>query len=240
MKPWHYHTARDLELPLQRRWGSISRENGMVAHCVHAATWHTLRVFLRLHEHLKIIGREHLPEDLPFVLVANHSSHLDALVLGSILPARWLGDAFSLAAGNTFFADPVRCVFSSLLLNALPFWRKQCVAHALDSLRHRLTEEGACLLLFPEGTRTRDGSIHAFKSGIGVLVADTGVPVLPCGITGTFEAWPPSRRCPRRGRIQARIGPALRFNHVPNNHTGWRQVAKETEAAVRSLVEVPN
>jgi len=240
MKRWRYHTARDLELPLRRRWASVFREPGFLARGMHTITWQILRLYLRLHEHLSIIGREHLPKRPPFVLIANHSSHLDALVLGSLLPVRQLGDAFSLAAGDTFFADPVKRVCSVLLLNALPFWRKRCVAEALGSLRQRLAEEGACLILFPEGTRTRDGSMHAFKSGVGALVADTEVPVLPCGITGTFEAWPPGRRFPRRGRIEVRIGPALRFNHIPNNRTGWQQVAQELESAVRHLVEVSN
>lgn len=237
MKQWDYHTARDLELPMRRRWMSVFREPGFLERSMHRMTWHFLRLFLRLHEHLKISGCEHLPKRPPFVLIANHSSHLDALVLGSLLPSRQLGDAFSLAAGDTFFANPVGRVCSVLLLNALPFWRKKCVAEALDNLRQRMTGEGACLILFPEGTRTRDGLMHPFKSGVGVLVSGTEVPVVPCYISGAFEAWPPGQKYPRRGRIDVRIAPSLCFNHVPNNRAGWEQVAQELEAAVKNLSE---
>jgi 1-acyl-sn-glycerol-3-phosphate acyltransferase len=239
VKPWNYHTARDIELPLRQRWASVYREPGFATRGMHTAVWHVLRAFLRFHEHLQIVGAEHLPARPPYVLVANHSSHLDALVLGSLLPERQLGDAFAVAAGDTFFADPVKSICSVLLLNALPFWRNRCVAQALGTLRQRLIDEEACLILFPEGTRTRDGSMSRFKSGIGVLAADADIPVLPCHISGAFEAWPPGRRFPRRGRIEVRIGPARRFSHCPNNRAGWRQIAGELEAAVRQLAGEP-
>ena len=67
--------------------------------------------------------------------------------------------------------------------------------------------EGGCLLLFPEGTRTRDGTIGAFKGGVMLLVERSRASVVPVAVDGAFEAWPVTRRVPRwPWRIRVRVG----------------------------------
>jgi 1-acyl-sn-glycerol-3-phosphate acyltransferase len=70
--------------------------------------------------------REKLPAHGPFVLAANHCSHLDALVLDSALKPRHRERAFPMAAGDVFFQTKAISVFSAIMLNALPMWRKNC------------------------------------------------------------------------------------------------------------------
>ena len=202
---------------------------------LHSAWWSVVRSYLAVYHRLEISGREHLPTSPPFVLVANHASHLDALVLASPLPARIRDRVFPIAAGDTFFETPVSAVFAAFVLNALPIWRKNCGPHALHELRDRLVHEPCAYILFPEGTRTRDGKMNRFKPGIGMLVAGTHVPVVPCYLRGCFEAWPPRAKVTRPRRIRVRIGPPLSFPGMNDDRAGWEATASRIEQAVAAL-----
>ena len=119
---------------------------------------------------------EKLPAHGPFVLAANHCSHLDALALGAALTPRHRERAFPIAAGDVFFQTKITSTFSAIMLNALPMWRKNCGPHALAALRGKLQEEKAIFIIFPEGGRSRNGLMMPFKHGLGMLVAETNVP----------------------------------------------------------------
>ena len=172
----------------------------------------------------------------PFVLAANHCSHLDALALGAGLTPRHRERAFPIAAGDVFFQTKATSTFSAIVLNALPMWRKNCGPHALADLRLKLQEERAIFIIFPEGRRSRNGSMMPFKHGLGMLVAETNVPVVPCGLVGTFEALPPERNIPRPVAIKLTIGDPVQFASTANDRTGWSEVARSVESRVRDLV----
>jgi 1-acyl-sn-glycerol-3-phosphate acyltransferase len=74
-----------------------------------------------------------------------------------------------------------------------------------------------------------------FKHGLGMLVAGTNVPVVPCGLVGTFEALPPHRNFPRPVAITLAIGDPLQFPSTANDRTGWSEVAASVESRVRDL-----
>jgi 1-acyl-sn-glycerol-3-phosphate acyltransferase len=122
------------------------------------------------------------------------------------------------------------------MLNALPMWRKNCGPHALADLRRKLQEERAIFIIFPEGGRSRNGSMMPFKHGLGMLVAETNVPVVPCGLVGTFEALPPERNIPRPVAIKLVIGNPFQFASTSNDRAGWSQIAANVESKIRDLV----
>ncbi|MEE8459945.1 MAG: lysophospholipid acyltransferase family protein [Phycisphaerales bacterium] len=235
MQRWRMEPARDLGLPLGQRLRSLHRESGLIDRTARLVWWSAVRVYFVAVHRLKVKGREHLPTKPPFVIVANHSSHLDAIVLAAAMPGRLWNSVFPIAAGDTFFETPARAAFAAGLLNALPMWRRNCGSHAMRELRERLVAEPCGYILFPEGTRSRTGEMTSFKPGLGMIVAETDVPVVPVYIHGAYEAAPPGRRLPRPGRIELRVGPALRFANSANERPAWRDIAGRAEKAVRAL-----
>jgi 1-acyl-sn-glycerol-3-phosphate acyltransferase len=235
LEDWKYEPARDLGLRAHERRLSLRREVGLIS-ASGCLLWRGLtRTYLGLAHRLTIRGRENLPLHPPFILVANHASHLDAVILAGMLPARYVGNVFPIAAGDTFFTKPATSIFATAFMNALPLWRHSCGTHSLDELRNRLTSGSCVYIIFPEGTRTRDGAIASFKPGIGRLVAGTSLPVVPCYLHGTFHALPASRSLPRPGKVYAIIGQPLQFESATNDRSGWDKIAAALEEAVRRL-----
>ena len=235
MDQWRYRPAGDQGLAPGESFKSLHREAGLFAWITQGGWRLMTRAYLRLYHRLTIHGAEHLPARPPFVMIANHSSHLDALTLASALPWRLRSSAFPIAAGDVFFETPAAALFSAMMLNALPMWRKRCGSHAMQELRERLIGEPAIYILFPEGTRSRDGQMGKFKPGLGMLAAGAEVPIVPCHLEGAHAACPPGSPLPRPRRLTLRIGAPLTFAATPNLREGWRSVVEQAEAAVRAL-----
>ncbi len=232
---WEYQTASDLSLGGLDRMRSESREMGLTGAAIHGIarlmTRALLRCFVRIHSE----GLENIPKEMPFVLVANHSSHLDALLLADALPARYTGKFFSLAAADYFFDKPGKTLFATRWVNALPLRRGSASAKALKTLRQRL-ELGDCIyIVFPEGTRSRDGTPASFKPGVGMLVAELSVPVVPCYLDGCHRVWPPDRKLPRRGSVTIRIGEPETFESLSNEKSGWKEISNRLQSRVETL-----
>lgn len=235
MDKWDLQPARDLGIAPQERLRSVQRESGLVSTGFHLAWWSFVRGYLKVWHRLAISGREHIPAEPPFILVGNHTSHLDALVLASPLPGRLRDRIFPIAAGDVFFETPLMSAFAAGMLNALPLWRKKCGPHALAQLRQRLLEEPCAYILFPEGARSRDGQMLTFKPGVGMLVAETNVPVVPCYLEGCYRALTANQRWPRPRPIALRIGAPLAFGAVANNREGWLHIATALQERITSL-----
>lgn len=211
------------------------RETPAWENVLHHLTWSLVRLGVFHRHRLSIRGVSHLPAEGPAVIVANHASHLDTLLLGASIPARLRARFSPLAAGDTFFRNRLQSWVSSRCLNLRPLWRNRLQPHALQRLRDSLTEQRGLFLLFPEGTRSRDGEMGRFKPGIGMLVAGTSIPVLPCHIRGTRQAWPVDHRLPSRGKLELRVGKPRYFTDVPQSSDAWRDIARQLEAAVGEL-----
>lgn len=214
---------------------SVKREPGFFNFLSHFIAEVLFRVYFRLYHRLKVEGREHLPRNTPFVVISNHTSHLDALALKAALPIKAAVHAFPVAAGDVFFDNVASSVLTAAFINALPLWRKKATTHALEELRERLSRGHSGYILFPEGARSRDGTMQPFKAGLGMLVAGTSIPVVPCFIKGAFRAMPPDRSIPRPRRIRIRVGPAMSFESVTSDREGWLVVADRSKQAVQSL-----
>ena len=211
----------------------------MFTGALRVATSLALRAWLKGYHRIEIAGRANLPADGPFVLVANHASHLDALCLLAALPLRDVPRAHPTASVDYFSATPLRRVLSSLLLGGLPFHRRRgsdpagpaAVRESLNRCRQVLAG-GGIVILFPEGSRSEDGVIRPFKRGVGLLVAGSGVPVVPCRLDGTFDAMPRGTLWPRPRRIRLAIGRPRGYPNHGRRKASAQQVTRELYAAI--------
>ena len=147
----------------------------------------TLQLLSRIGFGLRHYGVEKLPRTVPFILCPNHESFLDGPLLISTLPRRIIYNIFILG-----YSDYWQNAFSRWLAeicnivaidpNANLVRAMQVAAAGLKSNR--------VLLVFPEGTRSIDGRIAEFRKGAAILAYELGIPIVPVGIRGTFEAWP--------------------------------------------------
>ncbi len=231
---WSYSTASDIHLAGVGRLRSVRRENGLLSFLYQWGARVVTKSCLRFIAPLTCDPLP-LPERGSFVLVCNHSSHLDALLLTSALPGRYVGRVFCLAAADYFFNTRAKSVFSALWMNALPMRRAGGSRETIQSLRQRLLETESVLILFPEGTRSRSGELGTFRPGVGMLVAGTEVPVIACRLYGAHELHPPGQRFPRRGKVELLAGEQRTFESVPNQREGWEAVARQLEKAVAKL-----
>jgi 1-acyl-sn-glycerol-3-phosphate acyltransferase len=182
----------------------------------------------------RVLGREHLAALQPPVLfVANHSSHMDTPVILRALPAAWRRRTAVAAAADYFYRVPWLAYLVSLAFNTVPVQRKGPIAESPAELERRL-DEGWSLLIFAEGTRSRDGTIGRLHSGAAVLAAEHGLAIVPVHVSGTHAVMPPGRRWMRRARgrrrpIAVHFGPPVRPR--PGEHR------REVMERVRSFFE---
>ena len=215
MDEWSYEPAPDIEKSIAERMRHFPRYPDMTVYALRSGFQIALRAFLRSYFRLNVRGREHLPVDESFVMVCNHSSHLDALCLLSSLPLRRVHRAFPVAAADYFFSSLPRTFISVIFVNGLPFDRESKGGESLEVCRQLLARPGGnILILFPEGTRGASGTIGRFRSGIGRLVAGTGTPVVPCHLSGAREAFPKGALLPRPRALRLHIGRARTFRDV--------------------------
>jgi 1-acyl-sn-glycerol-3-phosphate acyltransferase len=194
-----------------------------------------VRGYLAAYHRLEIVGRDRLP-DGPFVMVSNHSSHLDAVCLRAALPLRRLSGSFTAVAEDYFLANPVRQLSAKLLANAIPFSRHLRVRGGMRECLSILTGQDAVLVFFPEGTRSRNGQMGLFRPGIGALLAGSRLQAVPCAIQGSFEAWPKGRRLAWPGRVRVVIGEARSYVALAHNRQSHHAIADDLRSAVEGLL----
>ncbi|MBD3321404.1 MAG: AMP-binding protein [Chitinivibrionales bacterium] len=141
----------------------------------------------RLLWNVRVRGTENIPADHPVIFAANHQSAIDVMMLVGALPWEIRKKTFTIGKIELRKAPVVGTVAAKS--NMIPVERDGDIAEALKA-SHIVIENNKNLIIFPEGTRTRDGEIGTFKSGIGSLVMETGIGVIPIRITNAFEVFP--------------------------------------------------
>jgi len=173
-----------------------------VASVVYRLTRVFVRVVLWSYFRLGVSGREHLDGDAALIIAPVHRSNLDGLLLAPLTRRRFR----SLAKESLFQVRPLAWFMAAL--GAFPVRRGSADRESLRAAR-LLLDEGATLLVFPEGGRQRGDEIGELFDGAAYLAARTGAPVVPVGIAGTEEAMAEGVRLPRPCRVQVVVGPAL-------------------------------
>jgi glycerol-3-phosphate dehydrogenase (NAD(P)+) len=161
--------------------------------------------FFHIYFRLSRIGREHIPAEGPVIVAANHRSFLDPFVVATMARR----PMYYMAKKELF-----RNGWQSWILNALGAFPVNRGEHDTDSIEtaKAILARGDIVLIFPEGSRIRPGSLGSPKRGVGRLALETGAPVIPVAVIGTEDVRRGWRIRPRKVRIRA--GRALRFPQV--------------------------
>jgi 1-acyl-sn-glycerol-3-phosphate acyltransferase len=168
----------------------------------------------------------------PVIFVANHASHLDTPLILLSLPDEWRRRTAVAAAADYFFDTWWRAVGSVLLFNTFPIERH---GGSMSATPGEVLAEGWSLVIFPEGTRSKDGWVGRFRMGAAFLACEYGVPVVPIAHRGTFAAMPRGQGWPSRGRRQltVRFGEPLH----PLDGESPRSFAPRVRDAVATLLD---
>ena len=170
------------------------------------------RPFMTLFIGLKVRGREHIPRQDPFVLIANHSSHLDTVSLLSLFPLRRLRRIRPAAAADYFERNRAVSGLGRACFNILPIARKgiQKDNHPIDVMRQALLR-GESLIFFPEGTRGSGPEPGRFMPGIAHLAEQApGVPIVPAYLTNVGRSLPKGEYIPVPFICEVRLGAPVR------------------------------
>ncbi len=148
---------------------------------------------------IRLRGILNEPEEGPVLVVSNHQSHLDPPMIGMFFrrPLNYM------ARETLFKFPPLGWLIRTL--GAIPIDRDGVGLSGMKETLRRL-KYGQMVLVFPEGSRTRDGQLGALKPGFCALARRGGVKLLPVGIAGAYRAWPRSRSAPGRATVQIRVG----------------------------------
>lgn len=151
---------------------------------------------------LRVYGAENIPREGGVLLASNHQSVLDPSLVASCLPRE-----MHFMARRSLFRNPV---FGAIIArcNAFAIERDTADVKGVKEAIARL-QAGNILLVFPEGTRTRNGSIGPMKAGVGTLAERAAVPIVPVLIEGAYEVWPKGALLPWFGRIRVVVGKPL-------------------------------
>jgi 1-acyl-sn-glycerol-3-phosphate acyltransferase len=170
-------------------------------------------------------GRENIPRSGAVLVVSNHQSHLDPPLVGAGCPRRMN----YLARATLFRFAPFRWLITSV--GAIPIDRDGLGLNGIkESLRH--LKRGEMVLIFPEGTRTRDGEVADFRPGFTVLAARTKAWILPVAIEGAFAAWPRWRKFPGLGTVRVHYGEPIPPEEVAARDE--RELVAEVQRRVRA------
>lgn len=169
-----------------------------------------------IHSVLKteVEGEENVADlDGAYIVIGNHSSHLDAPMMFSLLPDSISSRLATGAAADYFYRRRFVSNLTSLFFNTYPVERKKKPISdggkpeksPASGMTARLLAAGVPILIFPEGTRSRDGRMGMFKTGAAALSMKMNVPVVPVALIGGHEAMPVGSVWPKMNRPRVKL-----------------------------------
>lgn len=174
----------------------------------------------------------------PVFFVANHLSYFDQPAVMFALPPKIRYGSATAAWEEFFFGDyhgldriwrRLCYEYGTLLFNLFPLPQSQGFSGSLKFMG-RLADAGVNILIFPEGGHSRDGKMQPFQLGLGVMVKELGIPVVPIKISGTYQVLPHGASFPKRGRVTVTFGEPLRFRYEEP-----ADIVEKTRQAVEKL-----
>jgi 1-acyl-sn-glycerol-3-phosphate acyltransferase len=196
--------------------------------------YHLSRLLAQLFFGFRIIHRERVIQTGPVILAVNHQSFLDPPLAGNAADRA----IFFLAKKSLMDAPVLGWLLPKL--NVIPVNLEGGDRSALKALI-RVLNAGECALVFPEGTRTPDGSLQPAEPGLGLLIAKTRAPVVPMRIFGAFDAWPIGGKIHLFRKITVVVGEPIYFSEADLSGRGkdlYTRLSQRVMDAIAAL-QVP-
>lgn len=193
-------------------------------------------VFARLLFRLQVIGKDNVPAEGRVILTPNHASYLDPILLAAAFPLSELQRTCWVGWSGIVLAGPIMRLITRTA-NILPIDPDRDPGATLDLVDTALQTKTR-LVWFPEGRRSPTGEITDFLPGIALVLEQTGAKALPVHISGTYEAWPRSRKLPRPHEVTIRFGAPLGADDLdkrgegPNRHARIAHALQNEVAAL--------
>jgi len=200
---------------------------------LHANYWFAFlfEVFSKGYFGSEFIGGENIPEQGSALVAANHLSHLDGLIINAASISARRRPVVFLAAADVYESN---IMFRAMcdLVNCIPVKRDERDMVALRKTV-RLLKDGGLFGIFPEGQRSRDGKMGEVKEGVVVIAMATGSPVVPVGLTGTFEAFPRKTKLLKPAKIRLKVGQAIELKK--QKHPSQRTINTAMNKIVKEI-----
>jgi len=188
-----------------------------------------VRWAFRLLTDLRVEGLHHVPSGGPFLLLPNHQSILDPLLIQSICPRK----IHSMTKSTQFTQPAFRVVLAGL--GAFPVRRYRVDPQTVRVLL-RLLDEGQGVCVYPEGERSWDGALQPFRRGTLRVALRAGVPIIPVGISGTYDLMPRWLKRPRPGApVSLRFGEPMCLGAIRDRSTRDRRLPEFERQLVREI-----
>lgn len=212
MKDWNYDNDQWTKLPdYLKHLPLFTRHLDIFSMCVRGVWAFFLKmIFFQTYIRLKVVGDygKVFKYNPKLLIVSNHSSHLDAVSIAASIPLRYWINLYIAAAKDYFFTNGLFTFFSQHCLGAIPIDRKDRKGEAINLIINLLKNlDKMWLILFPEGTRSKDGKVHDFKRGVSVFAEKTQTPILFLFIDGNAKLWPKGAVFAKPGKLTIHVGP---------------------------------
>lgn len=212
MKDWNYENDQWTKLPSYLKHLPLFTRHIDLLSIIIRSLWAVILkcLFFVFYIRLKTVGDYHeiYKKHRKLIIISNHASHLDAISIAASIPVRYWINVYITAAKDYFFTNFLFTFFSQHCLGAIPIDRKDKKGQAIQLILNLLTNlSDIWLILFPEGTRSRDGKIHDFKRGVSLFAEKTQTPILFLYLEGNSELWPKGAVFARPGKLTVHIGP---------------------------------
>ncbi len=211
MKDWNYENEQWASLPYHLKHLPLFTRHYDLTSVFFRILWalflkFTFTVYIRL----KVKGdfNKIWQENPRLIVISNHASHLDAVSIAAAIPFKYWTALYLSAAKDYWFRNPVFTFFSKHCLGAIPIDRKDKKGEAIKLCTTLLkTLPRIWMVLFPEGTRSKDGYIQQFKRGVSLFAERTDTPILFLYLEGNAKLMPKGRSVPLPGNLIIHIGP---------------------------------
>lgn len=212
MKNWDYENDQWTKLPYHLKHLPLFTRHFDMMSQFFRMLWAIFLKFIafRFYIRLEVVGDLKLiVKNYPRLLViSNHGSHLDATSIAAAVPYRFWSHLYIAAAKDYFFTNPLFTFFSQHCLGAIPIDRKDRKGEAVQLCRNLLTNlDQIWLIIFPEGTRSKDGHIQNFKRGVSLFSESTNTPLLFVFLDGNIDLWPKGNFFSKPGKMKLHVGP---------------------------------